>query len=44
MFANTTLHAWVEVFLQNEGWVIFDATAVVAPERLNGSLSQNVKS
>ena len=22
-------------------WVIFDATAVVAPERLNGSLSQN---
>ena len=34
-------HAWVEVYLQNEGWVIFDATAVVAPERLNGSLSQN---
>ncbi|WP_405600500.1 MULTISPECIES: transglutaminaseTgpA domain-containing protein [unclassified Pseudoalteromonas] len=34
-------HAWVEVYLENEGWVIFDATAVVAPERLNGSLSQN---
>jgi len=34
-------HAWVEVYLQNEGWVVFDATAVVAPERLNGSLSQN---
>ncbi|MFL3650968.1 MAG: transglutaminaseTgpA domain-containing protein [Pseudoalteromonas sp.] len=34
-------HAWVEVYIQSEGWVIFDATAVVAPERLNGSLSQN---
>ena len=34
-------HAWVEVYLQNTGWTIFDATAVVAPERLNGSLSQN---
>ena len=34
-------HAWVEVYLQNKGWTIFDATAVVAPERLNGSLSQN---
>ncbi|MEL0632606.1 DUF3488 and transglutaminase-like domain-containing protein [Pseudoalteromonas carrageenovora] len=34
-------HAWIEVYIHNEGWVIFDATAVVAPERLNGSLSQN---
>ena len=34
-------HAWVEVYLESEGWQIFDATAVVAPERLNGSLSQN---
>ena len=33
-------HAWVEVYT-NEGWKIFDATAVVAPERLNGSLSQS---
>lgn len=33
-------HAWVEVFINNQ-WQIFDATAVVAPERLNGSLSQN---
>jgi len=32
-------HAWVEVFF-DEKWRIFDATAVVAPERLNGSLSQ----
>jgi protein-glutamine gamma-glutamyltransferase len=34
-------HAWVEVYLQEEGWQVFDATAVVAPERLTGSLSQN---
>jgi len=33
-------HAWVEVYT-NAGWKIFDATAVVAPERLNGSLSQS---
>ena len=32
-------HAWVEVFF-DEKWHIFDATAVVVPERLNGSLSQ----
>jgi transglutaminase-like putative cysteine protease len=36
-------HAWVEVYLKNEGWQIFDATSVVAPERLNGSLSQNTQ-
>lgn len=33
-------HAWVEVYT-NAGWRIFDATAAVAPERLNGSLSQS---
>lgn len=33
-------HAWVEVHIADEGWQIFDATAVVSPERLNGSLSQ----
>lgn len=32
-------HAWVEVHFNN-AWHVFDATAVVAPERLNGSLSQ----
>lgn len=26
-------HAWVEVFLQNKGWVKIDPTALVAPER-----------
>jgi len=34
-------HAWVEVFIDGQGWQIFDATAVVSPERLNGSLSQH---
>ena len=33
-------HAWVEVFIKGKGWQIFDATAVVSPERLSGSLSQ----
>ncbi|MDP2634666.1 MULTISPECIES: DUF3488 and transglutaminase-like domain-containing protein [unclassified Pseudoalteromonas] len=33
-------HAWVEVYIKDKGWQIFDATAVVSPERLNGSLSQ----
>ncbi|CAM4292960.1 transglutaminase TgpA family protein [Pseudoalteromonas ostreae] len=36
-------HAWVEVFIKNKGWQIFDATAVVSPERLNGSLSQHLQ-
>uniref|UniRef100_UPI00356473CE transglutaminase family protein n=1 Tax=Pseudoalteromonas sp. TaxID=53249 RepID=UPI00356473CE len=34
-------HAWVEVYLPSQGWQVFDATAVVAPERLTGSLSEN---
>ena len=33
-------HAWVEVYIEDKGWQIFDATAVVSPERLSGSLSQ----
>ncbi|MBS3796715.1 DUF3488 and transglutaminase-like domain-containing protein [Pseudoalteromonas sp. BDTF-M6] len=32
-------HAWVE-YHDGERWQRFDATSVVAPERLNGSLSQ----
>ncbi|CAM3682125.1 MULTISPECIES: transglutaminase TgpA family protein [Pseudoalteromonas] len=36
-------HAWVEVYIKNKGWQIFDATAVVSPERLNGSLSQHTQ-
>ncbi|WP_372768438.1 DUF3488 and DUF4129 domain-containing transglutaminase family protein [Pseudoalteromonas sp.] len=33
-------HAWTEVWVDNIGWVIFDATAYVEPDRLYGSLSQ----
>ncbi|MFU2508854.1 transglutaminase TgpA family protein [Pseudoalteromonas sp. ASV78] len=36
-------HAWVEVYIKSKGWQIFDATAVVSPERLNGSLSQHAQ-
>lgn len=32
-------HAWVEVWLDGQGWVRFDPTSVVAPDRLEGSLS-----
>ncbi|MCB1664347.1 MAG: DUF3488 domain-containing transglutaminase family protein [Pseudomonadales bacterium] len=28
-------HAWAEVWLENEGWVRFDPTAAVAPERIS---------
>ena len=34
-------HAWTEVWLPEQGWTIFDATAVIAPDRLLGSLSQS---
>ncbi len=34
-------HAWVEYWQPGSGWQRFDATAVVAPDRLNGSLSQS---
>lgn len=27
-------HAWAEVWLENEGWVRFDPTAMVAPNRI----------
>lgn len=33
-------HAWTEVWLPSKGWVKFDATAFVEPDRLYGSLSQ----
>lgn len=28
-------HAWAEVWLESEGWVRFDPTAAVAPDRIN---------
>ncbi|MGR9088033.1 MAG: transglutaminase family protein, partial [Gammaproteobacteria bacterium] len=31
-------HAWAEVWLENKGWVRFDPTAAVAPERLERNL------
>ncbi len=34
-------HAWTEVWLPGKGWTIFDATSVVSPDRLLGSLSQS---
>jgi len=34
-------HAWTEVWLENTGWTRFDATSVVSPDRLYGSLSQS---
>jgi hypothetical protein len=34
-------HAWTEVWLEKTGWTRFDATSVVSPDRLYGSLSQS---
>lgn len=33
-------HAWVEVFLQNKGWVKIDPTALVVPERISMSAEE----
>lgn len=33
-------HAWVEVWLPNRGWVMFDPTAAVAPERIEQGMNQ----
>ncbi|HET6395597.1 MAG TPA: transglutaminase domain-containing protein, partial [Pseudoxanthomonas sp.] len=33
-------HAWVEVWLQGQGWVRVDPTAAVAPERIYDTLEQ----
>lgn len=32
-------HAWVELWVEGRGWVRYDPTAVVAPARLTGTLS-----
>lgn len=33
-------HAWVEVFIENRGWVKIDPTALVAPERMSMSAEE----
>jgi transglutaminase-like putative cysteine protease len=32
-------HAWAEVWLQNRGWVRFDPTAAIAPERIDQTIN-----
>ena len=36
-------HAWTEVWLEDKGWVRFDPTGVVAPERIEKSLEAAMK-
>jgi len=36
-------HAWTEVWLENQGWVRFDPTAKIAPERIEENLEAAVK-
>jgi hypothetical protein len=37
-------HAWVEVFLDNQGWIRVDPTALVAPERVSMGLADSLLS
>jgi transglutaminase-like putative cysteine protease len=37
-------HAWVEVFLDNQGWVRVDPTALVVPERVSMGLADSLLS
>ena len=34
-------HAWAEVWLENQGWVRFDPTAAIAPERIEKNIDIN---
>lgn len=36
-------HAWTEVWIEGEGWVRFDPTAMVAPDRIEQNLQTAVK-
>lgn len=36
-------HAWVDVWLQNQGWVRYDPTAMVAPDRIERGLEEAVR-
>lgn len=35
-------HAWAEVWLEDRGWVMFDPTAAVAPDRINKGISESL--
>jgi transglutaminase-like putative cysteine protease len=35
-------HAWAEVWLEGRGWVLFDPTAAVAPERVRSGIEQSL--
>lgn len=35
-------HAWVEVWLEDKGWVRFDPTAAVSPDRIESGLEQAI--
>jgi len=35
-------HAWAEVWLEGRGWVMFDPTAAVAPERVQDGIEQSL--
>ena len=35
---NSDAHAWSEVWLENKGWVRFDPTAAIAPQRIERNL------
>lgn len=35
--ANADAHAWTEIWIEGEGWVRYDPTAAVAPERVQSS-------
>lgn len=35
-------HAWAEVWLRGRGWVMFDPTAAVAPERIEKGIEQSL--
>ena len=34
-------HAWAEVWLENKGWVRFDPTAAIAPERIERNINSD---
>ena len=35
-------HAWAEVWVENRGWVLFDPTSAVAPERIRHGIEESL--